>query len=79
MNNNLNQNLNQKAIEWINIQNDMKLKFGKDIYDSWLKKIDFLSENEKNVFKTYSEIDQMDIIFLMLQLNLKIIIIILLI
>ena len=48
MNYNLNQNLNQKAIEWINIQNDMKLKFGKDIYDSWLKKIDFVEE-----FKNY--------------------------
>ncbi len=48
MNNNLNQNLNQKAIEWKNIQNDMKLKFGKDIYDSWLKKIDFVEE-----FKNY--------------------------
>ena len=48
MNNNLNQNLNQKAIEWTNIQNDMKLKFGKDIYDSWLKKIDFVEE-----FKNY--------------------------
>ena len=48
MNNNLNQNLNQKAIEWTNIQNDMKLKFGKDIYDAWLKKIDFVDE-----FKNY--------------------------
>ena len=48
MNNNLNQNLNQKAIEWSNVQNDMKLKFGKDIYDSWLKKIDFVEE-----FKNY--------------------------
>ena len=48
MNNNLNQNLNQKAIEWTNIQNDMKLKFGKDIYDSWLKKIDFVEQ-----FKNY--------------------------
>ncbi len=48
MNNNLNQNLNQKAIEWTNIQNDMKLKFGNDIYDSWLKKIDFVDE-----FKNY--------------------------
>ena len=48
MNNNLNQNLNQKAIEWTNIQNDMKLKFGKDIYDSWLKKINFVEE-----FKNY--------------------------
>ena len=48
MNNNLNQNLKQKAIEWANIQNDMKLKFGKDIYDSWLKKIEFVEE-----FKNY--------------------------
>ena len=32
----------------INIQNDMKLKFGKDIYESWLKKIDFVEE-----FKNY--------------------------
>ena len=48
MNNNLNQNLKQKSIEWVNIQNDMKLKFGKDIYDSWLKKIDFVEE-----FKNY--------------------------
>ena len=48
MNNNLNQNLNQKAIEWTNIQNDMKSKFGKDIYDAWLKKIDFVDE-----FKNY--------------------------
>ena len=48
MNNNLNQNLKQKAIEWANIQNDMKLKFGKDIYDSWLKKINFEEE-----FKNY--------------------------
>ncbi len=48
MNNNLNQNLNQKTIEWPNIQKDMKLKFGTDIYDSWLKKIDFVEE-----FKNY--------------------------
>tara|TARA_B100001741_G_scaffold299519_1_gene286006 strand:+ start:1487 stop:2884 length:1398 start_codon:yes stop_codon:yes gene_type:complete len=48
MNNNLNKNINQKSIEWQNIQNDMKLKFGKEIYDSWLKKIDFVEE-----FKNY--------------------------
>ena len=48
MNNNLNQNIKQKTIEWVNIQNDMKLKFGKDIYESWLKKIDFVEE-----FKNY--------------------------
>ena len=48
MKNNLNQNIKQKTIEWINIQNDMKLKFGLDIYESWLKKIDFVEE-----FKNY--------------------------
>ena len=48
MNNNLNQNIKQKTIEWINIQNDMKLKFGLDVYESWLKKIDFVEE-----FKNY--------------------------
>ncbi len=48
MNNNLNQNLSQKTIEWTDIQNDMKTKFGKDIYEAWLKKIDFVEE-----FKNY--------------------------
>ena len=48
MNNNLNQNIRQKTIEWTNIQNDMKTKFGLDIYESWLKKIDFVEE-----FKNY--------------------------
>ena len=48
MNNNLNQNLNQKTIQWTDIQNDMKTKFGKDIYEAWLKKIDFVEE-----FKNY--------------------------
>tara|TARA_B100000401_G_C52798830_1_gene717397 strand:- start:744 stop:2147 length:1404 start_codon:yes stop_codon:yes gene_type:complete len=48
MNNNLNQNINQKPIEWTNIQNDMKLKFGLEIYESWLKKISFVEE-----FKNY--------------------------
>ena len=31
--------------------------------DGSVQHLDFLSENEKNVFKTYSEIDQMDIIY----------------
>ena len=48
MNNNLNQNLKRKTFEWDTIQKDMKLKFGKDIYDSWLKKIYFVDE-----FKNY--------------------------
>tara|TARA_B100000029_G_scaffold90751_1_gene80598 strand:+ start:308 stop:1732 length:1425 start_codon:yes stop_codon:yes gene_type:complete len=47
MKNNLSQNsenFSQKKINWPNIQNDMKEKFGKDIYDSWLRKIDFIDE-----------------------------------
>ena len=45
---------------------------GKDTTEVWhsirerdgsVQHLDFLSENEKNVFKTYSEIDQMDIIY----------------
>ena len=47
MKNNLNQNSEnflQKKVNWQNIQNNMKEKFGKDIYDSWLRKIDFIDE-----------------------------------
>ena len=51
MKNNLNQNSESfsiKKIDWNNIQLDMKEKFGKDIYESWLRKIDFIDE-----FKNY--------------------------
>ena len=51
MKNNLNQNsesFSTKKIDWNNIQTDMKEKFGKDIYESWLRKIDFIDE-----FKNY--------------------------
>ena len=30
--------------DWSNIQKDMKNKLGNDIYESWLKKIDFIDE-----------------------------------
>ena len=29
-------------IDWEDIQSEMKTKFGKDIYDSWLRKIEFV-------------------------------------
>ncbi len=51
MKNNLNQNsesFSTKKIDWNNIQLEMKEKFGKDIYESWLRKIDFIDE-----FKNY--------------------------
>ena len=43
---NLNQNPEnfEKKIEWTKVQNEMKEKFGVDIFESWLKKIDFIEE-----------------------------------
>ena len=38
------ENFSTKKIDWIKIQQDMKEKLGNDIYESWLKKIDFLDE-----------------------------------
>ena len=37
-------NLNSQTIDWIEIQNQMKNKLGLEIYESWLKKINFLEE-----------------------------------
>ena len=47
MKNNLNQNseqLSQKKIDWNIIQDNMREKFGEDIFQSWLKKISFVDE-----------------------------------
>ncbi len=38
------ENFSIKKIEWSKIQQDMKEKLGNDIYESWLKKIDFVDE-----------------------------------
>ena len=35
---------NIKKIDWKSVQNEMKIKFGTDIFDSWLKKIDLVDE-----------------------------------
>ena len=46
-NNNLNQktdNFTSKKLDWSVIQPEMKNKFGKDIYESWIKKIEFVNE-----------------------------------
>jgi len=37
-------NFSTKKLNWNEIQLDMKEKLGKDIYESWLKKIDFIEE-----------------------------------
>ena len=38
------ENFSIKKIDWTKVQLDMKEKLGKDIYESWLKKIDFVEE-----------------------------------
>ncbi len=52
MKNSLNQNLNQNKqgiINWEQIQEDFKTKFGKDIFDSWLRKMDLIETNENHL------------------------------
>ena len=36
--------LYEKNLDWTSVQSEMKSKFGSDIYDSWLKKIEFIDE-----------------------------------
>ena len=51
MKNTLNQNTENfslKKIDWEIIQSEMRDKLGSDIYESWLRKIDFIDE-----FKNY--------------------------
>ncbi len=46
-NNNLNQkkdNFTLEKLDWSIIQSEMKNKFGNDIYESWIKKIEFVNE-----------------------------------
>ena len=38
------ENYSVKKIDWNKIQIDMKEKLGRDIYESWLKKINFIDE-----------------------------------
>ena len=52
MKNSLNQNFNQKKQETLNwdlLKEDFKTKFGKDIYESWLKKMDLIEINSDNL------------------------------
>ena len=45
MNNSIkNNNLKHQNLNWVDIQSQMKNKLGLEIYESWLKKIDFLDE-----------------------------------
>ena len=38
------ENFSIKKLDWTKVQLDMKEKLGNDIYESWLKKIDFIDE-----------------------------------
>ena len=56
-NNNTTQNLkntSSEAIDWALIQKDMKSKLGSDIYESWLRKIDFVEEMNNYVLLSVS-------------------------
>ena len=38
------ENLANKKLDWNDIQSEMKVKFGNDIFESWIKKIEFVAE-----------------------------------
>ena len=38
------ENISNSKFDWIEIQSEMKKKFGKDIFESWIKKIQFVNE-----------------------------------
>ena len=48
MNNNIlnqeTQNFSERKLDWPVIQSKMKNRFGKDIFESWIKKIEFVNE-----------------------------------
>ena len=52
MKNNLNNNselIEGKKIIWSVVQKEMKNNFGSDIYESWLKKINFVEEHQNYI------------------------------
>tara|TARA_B100000003_G_scaffold54159_1_gene47747 strand:+ start:420 stop:1835 length:1416 start_codon:yes stop_codon:yes gene_type:complete len=52
MKNSLNENLNQNTrenIKWDLVQEDFKTKFGKEVYQSWLKKMDLIEVNHDHL------------------------------
>ena len=55
-NNNITQNLKNisNVIDWSIIQKDMKNKLGTDIFESWLKKIDFVEEMNSYILLSVS-------------------------
>jgi len=56
-NNNTTQNLkntSSETLDWALIQKDMKSKLGSDIYESWLRKIDFVEEMSNYILLSVS-------------------------
>ena len=56
-NNNITQNLKNipsESLDWVVIQKEMKNNFGSDIYESWLRKIDFVEEMNNYVLLSVS-------------------------
>ena len=56
MKNNLQNNstIDEKKLDWNIVQNVMKDKFGSDIFDSWLKKIELIDEYKNYVLISVS-------------------------
>ena len=55
--NNKTQNLksiSSEVLDWAVIQKDMKNKLGSDIYESWLRKIDFVEEMSNYILLSVS-------------------------
>tara|TARA_B100001173_G_scaffold252282_1_gene223378 strand:- start:755 stop:2176 length:1422 start_codon:yes stop_codon:yes gene_type:complete len=48
------ENFPGKKLDWKNIQNEMRNKFGNDIYESWLRKIDFIEELQNYILLSVS-------------------------
>ena len=46
--------VSSEALDWVVIQKDMKSKLGSDIYESWLRKIDFVEEMNSYVLLSVS-------------------------
>ena len=48
------QNVSSEALDWAVVQKDMKNKLGGDIYESWLRKIDFVEEMNNYILLSVS-------------------------
>jgi chromosomal replication initiator protein len=47
-------NTHSESIDWSVVQKDMRTKLGNDIYESWLRKIDFVEEMNNYILLSVS-------------------------